>query len=48
MFVGTTLRQGTDMLENNINHAEQDSRLIVTLDDSTIVNDIRDVQLRKG
>jgi hypothetical protein len=47
MFVGTTLRQGTDMLENNIDHAEQDSRLIVALDDSTIVNDIRDIQLRK-
>jgi hypothetical protein len=47
MFVGTTLRQGTDMLENNINLLDQDSRLIVALDDSTIVNDIRDGQLRK-
>ncbi len=47
MFIGTTLRQGTDMLENNINLPDQDSRLIVALDDSTIVNDIRDAQLRK-
>ena len=47
MFIGTTLRQGTDMLENNINLIDQDSRLIIALDDSTIVSDIKDVQLRK-
>jgi hypothetical protein len=47
MYIGTTLRQGTDMLENNINLLDQDSRLIVALDDSTIVNDVREAQLRK-
>ncbi len=47
MFIGTTLRQGTDMLENNINVVEQDPRLIVALDDSTILDGLRDSQLRK-
>jgi hypothetical protein len=47
MFIGTGLRQGTDMLENNINIPDLDPRLIVALDDGTIVNDIREVQLRK-
>jgi hypothetical protein len=47
MFIGTGLRQGTDMLENNINLPEQDSRLIVALDDNTVVNNIRGLQLRK-
>ncbi len=47
MFVGTTLRQGTDMLENNINSAEQESRLIVVLDDSTVINDVKSGQIRK-
>jgi hypothetical protein len=47
MFIGAGLRQGTDMLENNINLPEQDSRLIVALDDGTIVNNIREVQIRK-
>lgn len=47
MFIGTSLRQGTDMLENNINIPDLDPRLIVALDDGTIVNDIREVQLRK-
>ena len=47
MFVGTTLRQGTDMLENNMNTAEQELRLIVALDDSTIINDIKAGQIRK-
>jgi hypothetical protein len=47
MYIGTGLRQGTDMLENNINLPEQDSRIIVALDNGTIVNNIREVQLRK-
>jgi hypothetical protein len=47
MYIGTSLRQGTDMLENNINLPEQDSRLIVALDDGTIVNNVREVQIRK-
>jgi hypothetical protein len=47
MFIGNNLKQGTDMLENNINVPNPDARLIVTLDDSTIISDIRDVQLRK-
>ncbi len=47
MFIGTTLRQGTDMLENNINAIEQDARLIVALDDSTVINDVREAQIRR-
>jgi hypothetical protein len=47
MFVGTSLRQGTDMLENNINLPDQDPRFIVALDNSTIVSNLREVQLKK-
>ena len=46
-YVGKSLSQGTDMLENNFNMLDQDPRFIVALDDSTIVSDIRDIQLRK-
>jgi hypothetical protein len=47
MFVGTGLRQGTDMLENNIRLPDQDARLIVALEDNTIVSNLREVQIRK-
>ncbi len=46
MFIGTSLRQGTDMLENNINVPNEDARLIIALEDNTILN-VRDIQLRK-
>ena len=47
MFIGTSLKQGTDMLENNINNIEQYSRLIIALEDNTVINDVREAQLRK-
>ncbi len=47
MFIGKSLKQGTDMLENNINTPDPEPRLIVTLDDGIIVSDIRYEQLRK-
>ena len=47
IFIGSSLKQGTDMLENNFDEPGRDPRIIVALDDNTIVNDIRDVQLRK-
>ncbi len=47
MFVGSTFRQGTDMLENNMNTSEQEARLIVVLDDSTVINDVKSGQIRK-
>ena len=47
MFIGTSLKQGTDMLENNINTPDPEPRLIIALDDSTILNNMKRDQLRK-
>lgn len=47
MFIGPSLKQGTDMLNNNINNIEHELRLIVVLDDSTVIDDIMDGQIRK-
>ena len=47
MYIGTSLNQGTDMLEHNINVPDPEPRLIVALNDGTIVNNIQEPQLRK-
>ncbi len=47
MFVGTTMRQGMDPLANDINTADQDARIIVALEDKTLLDDIRETQIRK-
>ncbi len=47
IFIGASLKQGTNPLENNINVPDPETRLIVEMDDKTIINDIRSVQLRK-
>ncbi len=41
------LLQGTNPLERNINLGEQDARFIITLEDNTVLGDIRATQLRK-
>jgi len=47
IYIGNSLKSGTNMLDENLGTPEKDIRIIVSLDDSTIVNDLRDVQLRK-
>jgi len=47
IYIGQSLKQGTNMLENDFDEPGNDSRIIVSLDDNTIINDIRDIQLRK-
>jgi hypothetical protein len=47
MYIGNSLKQGTDPLENNFDIPGKDHRIIIALDDNTIVNDLRDVQLRR-
>ncbi len=46
-FVGPTMAQGTNPLENNIKLPGQEPRFILILDDGTVISDLRDVQLRK-
>ncbi len=47
VFVGTSLKQGTHMLENNMDLPEKETRIIVSLEDNTIINNLQEIQLRK-
>jgi len=47
MFIGKNLKSGTNPLAEDFGIPDETSRLIVALDDNTIVNDVRDVQLKK-
>jgi hypothetical protein len=47
MFVGHSLKAATNPLSEDFGIPDETPRLIVALDDGTIVNDIRDVQLKK-
>jgi hypothetical protein len=45
--IGAGMMQGTNPLDYNIDIPDQESRLIVTLDDMTIIGDIQPFQLRR-
>jgi RNase P/RNase MRP subunit p29 len=47
MFIGNSLKSGTNMLEENLGTPDKDTRFIVSLNDGTVINDVREVQLRK-
>ena len=47
VFIGNSLKSGTNMLDENLGTPDKDTRIIVALDNGTVINDIRDVQLRK-
>ena len=47
MFVGHSMKAGTNPLAEDFGIPDETPRLIVALDDSTVVSDVRDVQLRK-
>jgi hypothetical protein len=47
MFIGNSLKSGTNMLEENLGTPDNDKRLIVALEDGTVISDVREVQLRK-
>ena len=47
MFIGNSLKQGTNPLEDDFGVPGKDPRIIVALDDGTFINNLRDIQLRK-
>jgi hypothetical protein len=47
MFIGGNLKHGTNPLENDFTNPDKNLRLIVTLDDSTVLNDIQETQVRR-
>lgn|GEM_PF-2427065 len=47
VFIGNSLKSGTNMLDENLGTPEKDTRIIVALDDGTVINNIRNEQLRK-
>ena len=46
-YVGKSLMQGTDPLESNIDTLAQEKRFIIIMDDSTLLGDILDFQIRR-
>ena len=46
-FIGAGMMQGTNPLDYNIDIPDQERRLIVTLDDNTILDQLQPFQLRK-
>ena len=47
-FIGAGLMQGTNPLDYNIEIPDQERRLIITLDDNTILDNMNAIQLRKA
>jgi hypothetical protein len=47
-YIGAGMLQGTNPLDYNIDIPNQDSRIIIILDDNTVVSDMHDFQLRKA
>jgi hypothetical protein len=46
--IGAGMMQGTNPLDYNIDIPNQERRFIITLDDTTILDDIQSFQLRKA
>lgn len=46
-FIGAGMMHGTNPLDYNIDIPDQERRFIITLDDSTLLDDIQSFQLRK-
>ena len=46
-FIGAGLMQGTNPLDYNIDIPDQERRFIITLEDSTLLDDVQSFQLRR-
>ena len=46
-FIGAGMMHGTNPLDYNIDIPDQERRFIITLDDSTLLDDIQSFQLRR-
>ena len=46
-FIGAGMMQGTNPLDYNIDIPDQEKRLIVTLEDNTLLDNVESFQLRK-
>jgi hypothetical protein len=46
-YIGAGMMQGTNPLDFNIDMPDQERRFFVTLDDSTLLDEVQSFQLRK-